>query len=109
MGIWRKREEAKAGKIIVQLTKLPIPTALEAGADPTGSGRGSKTSYLCLLCEAALPLGVSGIQLSLSLGSPGRLPVIQHVPEMSPRHLPNKPTSKTLTSKLMLEASVGLH
>lgn len=45
LGMWRKREEAEAGKIIVQLTKLLTPTALDAEAHPTGSGRGSKASY----------------------------------------------------------------
>lgn len=41
--IWRKKE-AKAGKIIAQLPKLPIPTALEAEASTTGIWRVSKTS-----------------------------------------------------------------
>lgn len=48
LGVCGEREDVEAGTTIVQLTKPPTPTALEAEADAIGPGRGSEASFLGL-------------------------------------------------------------
>lgn len=48
LGVCGEREDVEAGTTIVQLTKPPTLTALEAEADAIGPGRGSEASFLGL-------------------------------------------------------------